>query len=264
MTALPPPAAARFRMRPFALEAKYELYKMARLRAFVVPTLGFPIMFYVLFGLVLPHGGTGGGPMVSTYLLATYGAFGVIGIALQALDVGVATERGQGWLAVKRASPMPVAAYFFGKYATTVLFAAALVTLLALVGAAFGHVRLSAGHWAALAAVEVLGGIPFCAIGLAAGYLAGPNSASAIANAVYLPMAFLSGLFIPVEMLPTFLRHVAPALPPYHLGRLALVAAGVLPAADAWAHVAALLGFGVAFTAIAVLAYRRDEGRTYG
>jgi ABC-2 type transport system permease protein len=71
-------------------------------------------------------------------------------------------------------------------------------------------------------------------------------------------------LFIPATMLPTVLQRVAPALPPYHLGQLALKAAGVLPADGAWINAAALAGFAVLFSAIAVVAYRRDEGKTYG
>jgi ABC-2 type transport system permease protein len=248
--------------RVYRLEAKYELLKLLRLPVFAIPTIGFPLMFYVLFGLVLPAGGSNASH-ASSYLLATYGAFGVIGIALSALGIGVAMERGQGWLAVKRASPMPVSAYFVGKYAMTVLFAGVMVALLATLGIAFGHVHLGA-HWVSLVAVLLLGGIPFCAIGLAIGYLAGPNSAAGVVNGVYLPMAFLSGLFIPITMLPTVLRRVAPAFPPYHLGQLALKAAGVLPAGDAWVNVAALAGFALVFSALAVVAYRRDEGKTYG
>jgi ABC-2 type transport system permease protein len=68
-------------VRVYRLESKYELLKMLRLPAFMIPTLGFPLMFYSLFGLVLPSGGATGGK-ASSYLLATYGAFGVIGIAL--------------------------------------------------------------------------------------------------------------------------------------------------------------------------------------
>lgn len=253
----------RRRARVYMMESRYELLKMMRLPAFVIPTLGFPVMFYVLFGLLIP-GGRGGSQNVATYMLTTYTAFGVIGIALFALGVGVATERGQGWLSVKRASPMPVSAYFTGKYVMTVLFAAVLMVLMCSVGVVFGHVRMSAGHWTALVLVEILGGLPFCAIGLAVGYLAGPNSAAPVVNSVYLPMAFLSGLFIPVEMLPRFLQHVAPIFPPYHLARLALEAVGIEPASRAPVHVAALVGFGVLFTGIALLAYRRDEGRTYG
>ncbi len=159
---------------------------------------------------------------------------------------------------------MPLPAYFFGKYAMTVLFSTVLVVLLCSMGAVFGHVRMPASQWAMLMVVLVLGGIPFCAAGIAVAYLVGPNSAPAIVNAFYLPSAFLSGLFIPAEMLPSFLRAFAQLLPPYHLARLALTVIGVEPASKVWIHVGALAGFAILFTTIAVIAYRRDEGKTYG
>ena len=248
--------------RTYALEAQSELLKLLRLPAFLLPTLGFPMMFYALFGLVLP---TGKGNLdMSSYLLATYGAFGVIGIALFSLGIGVAVERGQGWLAVKRASPMPLSAYFFGKYAMTVAFSAVLVMLLSAMAVVWGNVRLDITQWITLFTVLVFGAIPFCAAGIAVAYLVGPNSAPAVVNIVYLPMAFLSGLFIPAEMLPDVLQRVAQFLPPYHLARLALAAIGVEPLSAIWIHVAALLGFLVVFTALALFGYRRDDGRTYG
>ncbi len=249
--------------RVYLTEAKYEFRKQIRIPAFMIPTIGFPIMFYVLFGLLI-HFGPSDSQLLATYTLATYGAFGVISIALFALGVGVAVERGQGWLAVKRASPMPLPAYFTAKYVTTVAISVILMILMCAIGAIFGHVRLSAGHWIGLVVVEALGAIPFCAMGLAVGYLAGPNSAAAVVNIIYLPMAFLSGLFIPVEMLPRFLQGFAVALPPYHLARLALEVVGVEPASHALVHVAALIGFCALFTLIAFVAYRRDEGKTYG
>jgi ABC-2 type transport system permease protein len=250
-------------LRIYLLEAKSEMLKLLRLPAFLVPTLGFPMMFYALFGLVLPVSRSSD-IQISKYLLATYGAFGVIGIALFSLGVGVAMERGQGWLAVKRASPMPISAYFVGKYAMTVVFSAVLVSLLCAMGAIWGDVRMPPTQWAGLLAILTLGGIPFCAAGIAIAYFVGPNSAPAVVNAIYLPMAFLSGLFIPAEMLPPFLQSFAQFLPPYHLARLALTVVGVEPISSWWIHLSALLGFAVVFTAIAVAGYRRDDGRTYG
>ena len=249
-------------VRIYLREAKYELLKILRLPAFFIPSLGFPMMFYALFGLLLPSK-SAAFPM-ATYLLATYGAFGVIGIALFSLGIGVSTERAQGWLSVKRASPMPLPAYFFGKYAVTVIMSVLLVTLLSLMAAVFGEVRLPASHWARLMLTLMLGGIPFCAAGIAVAYMVGPNSAPAVVNAVYLPSAFLSGLFIPVEMLPSFLRNFAQFLPPYHLSRLALTAIGIEPASELWIHIGSLAGFAIVFTTVAVIAYRRDEGKTYG
>ena len=251
------------RLRVYFTEAKYELIKQMRIPAFMIPTIGFPIMFYVLFGLVL-QSGRPDARNIATYLLATYGAFGVIGIALFALGVGVAVERGQGWLAVKRASPMPVSAYFMAKYLATLVIGLILMVLISAIGVVFGHVQMSAGHWVALFAVECFGAIPFCAMGLAIGYLAGPNSAAPTVNIIYLPISFLSGLFIPASMLPSALQGFAVVLPPYHLGQLALDAVGAAPASDAWKHIFALVGFLALFTVVAVIAYRRDEGKTYG
>ena len=247
--------------RVYLLETKYELIKLLRLPAFLIPTLGFPLMFYVLFGLLM--GGSSGGT-ASTYLLATYGAFGVIGISLFGIGAGVATERGQGWLAVKRASPMPLAAYFFAKYVMTVALSAVMIVMLGVFAISFGHVHLALSQWLALLVAETLGAIPFCAAGLAVGYLAGPNSAIAIINAIHLPTAFLSGLFIPAEMLPSYLQKFAHWLPKYHLAHLGLAAIGMAPAKDARTNILALVVSGVLFTALAVFAYRRDDGAAYG
>ena len=59
-------------------------------------------------------------------------------------------------------------------------------------------------------------------MGLAFGYLIGPNSAPAVLNLVYLPMAFAAGLWIPITQLPDVVQAVAPFLPPYHFAQLAL------------------------------------------
>ena len=133
-----------------------------------------------------------------------------------------------------------------------------------LVGALLYGVRLPLGTWAALFGTLLAGVLPFCAMGLAFGYLLGPNSAPQVINLVYLPMAFASGLWLPIEQLPGFLQRLAPYLPPYHYVQLALGTFGASRDGATELHLAALLGFTVGFLAIAVWAYRRDEGKTYG
>ena len=256
-------AAAYSPARVYALEAKYELLKLIRMPAYAVPSIAFPVVFYALFGLIF-GGRAPGGLNMATYLVATYGAFGVIGAALFGFGVGVAVERGQGWLVLKRASPMPPMAFFAAKLFVCCAFAATIVAVLIVLGTSAGGVRLGIGSWLVLSATLVLGTIPFCALGLAAGYLTGPNSAPAIVNLIYLPMAFVSGLWIPIEALPGFLRAIAPYLPAYHLGQLALKVAGAGLGAPPWSHVTALVGFTVAGLAIAVWGYRRDEDVAWG
>ena len=245
------------------MESKMELRKMARLRQYSMSTICFPLMFYIFFGLVMASSFTQGPISASSYLLATYGAFGVMGATLYAFGAGVAVERGLGWLEVKRASPMPPAAYLMAKAAVAVAFGALVVSLLFALGAAFGNVRMAPGQWVLLWSALVAGAIPFGAIGLAIGSLAGPNSAPGIVNMIYLPMGFLGGLWMPIEILPKTLQHVATLLPSYHFGQIALGILGAETQGTMSGHVGALLGFGMVFAGIAWLAQSRDQ-KMYG
>jgi ABC-2 type transport system permease protein len=223
----------------------------------------FPLMFYTLFGLVF--GGRGpGGTTMATYLVATYGAFGVIGAALFGFGVGVAVERGQGWMVLKRATPMPPLAFFTAKLFVCMVFATAIVVLLGTLAIAAGGVRQPVTSWLTLGITLVAGTLPFCALGLAGGYLAGPNSAPAIINLIYLPMAFLSGLWIPIEAMPALVKTIARFLPAYHLGQLALGSVGAGLGAPVWTHIIALAGFTLIGLALASWGYRRDEDKNWG
>jgi ABC-2 type transport system permease protein len=245
-------------------EAKYEFLKLLRLPAFAIPALTFPALFYVLFAVSFGTGRQAGPVTLPTYMLATYGAFGVIGAALFGFGVGVATERGQGWMLLKRASPMPPGAYFAAKIAMSLLFGGLITALLFALGATLGHVSMAAGTWAALAGVLLAGVLPFCAFGLAIGYFAGPNSAPAVVNLLYLPLAFASGLWIPLPALPRFFQTLAPWLPPYHYAQLALKVVGADAGRSIWVHAAYLAAFTLVCLALARFGFRRDEDKTYG
>ena len=250
-------------LRIYLTEAKSEFLIRLRLLGYVIPTILFPIMFYSLFGLTRSQTRLAG-TTVGAYLLATFGSFGVIAISLFGFGVSVAVERGQGWMQVKRASPMPRFAYFAAKIAMSVLFSLIMLLLLFTLGIVAGHARMPFMAWVGLSGTLLLGVLPFAAMGLAIGYLAGPNSAAPICNLIYLPMSFASGLWTPIEFLPKAVQNMAPFLPFYHLGQLALGRIrGGFSSAD-WVHVAALTGFTVFFLALAAIGYRRDEGKTYG
>ena len=256
------PTPSRNLWRIYALEAKYEFLKQMRLPAYVVPSLAFPLVFYFMFGVALPHGH--GAFDIPTYMLATYGAFGVMNVSLFGFGVGVATERGQGWMLFKRASPMPPFAYFTAKLATILLFSLIMAGGLFLLGATAGGVRLSPGTWLSLLGTLTLGTIPFAAFGLAVAYWAGPNSAVAVLNIIALPSAFGSGMWIPIQMLPPVIKKIALFLPPYHYAQLALRALGLDRGEPVSLHVSALAAFTALSLLLAWIGYRRDEGKTFG
>jgi len=248
--------------RVYWLEARTELLKFARMRSYSISIIFFPLMFYCFFGLAMPQLSTS--TSMARYLLASYGAFAIMGSTLYAFGVGIAMERGLGWLEVKRASPMPMGAYFFAKGAVSLVFGAIVILLLFALGAVFGHVRMAPGQWLLTFVALVAGALPFCALGLTIGNLAGPNSAPATVNLIYLPMAFCGGLWLPYDILPKAIQQVAPLLPSYHLGQIALAIQHAPTQGSILGHAEALAALGLIFLGTAWLAYSRGREKMYG
>lgn len=250
-------------LRIYWKESKYQFLENLRMPRYSASIVLLPLMFYVLFGIAMGRTGSVTGVNAATYLLATYGTFGVMGASLFGTAAGLATARGLGWMQVKRASPMPPFAYFAGRTAMSVAFSAAVVLLLIFLGLSFGNVHLPLSVLAKMVGTLVLGAIPFCTMGLALGYFIGANSAPAVVNLIYLPMSFASGLWMPFIYLPKFVQHIAQFLPPYHLAQLALDIIGAGQHQPAKTHWEVLLGFTLICLGIARLGFHRDEKNSY-
>ncbi|HEX7139909.1 MAG TPA: ABC transporter permease [Vicinamibacterales bacterium] len=252
------------RIRIYLLEIKYEFLKVVRTPAYAIPTITFPTIFYIFFGVAFGRQQAHGGVTLAKYLLATYGTFGVMAASLFGFAVTVAMERGYGWLEVKRTSPMPIGAYFAAKMAMAVIFSGIVVALLCTLGYTMGGVRMPLGAAAAMFGILMCGALTFSALGLAIGYFASPTSAAPIVNLVFMPMSFLSGLWIPIFALPKFIQKIALWLPSFHLSQLALTSINASGDGRTAQHVIALVIATLVFLAAAYFGYRRDEGKMYG
>jgi ABC-2 type transport system permease protein len=241
----------------YYLETKFEWLKSTRNMAFALPAILFPALFYVFFGVLMNQENT----QAATYLLCTYGTFGVIGPALFSFGAGLAIERGQGWLDIKDASPMPGSAQIVSRMMVSMGFSVAVLLSLTLVAIALAGVSLSIVQWLSLFVILVFGGLPFCLLGLTLGLILKAESAPAVVNLIYLPMSFLSGLWIPITMLPHFLQTFAQFLPPYHLAQLALKVVGLDGGGAIGNHVVILAVFTCIFFGLAMLAFNKKTVR---
>lgn len=230
-------------------ETRSEILRYLRNPGFLLPTLLFPTVFYLMFGVLLGRGGE-----QARYMLAAYSTFGVMAPGLFGFGVSLALERDGGLLTLKRALPMPPAAYLIGKMAMAMGVAAVIASLLLALALFVAHVPLSASQALHLFALEIAGVVPFCALGLLLGTLIKGQGAPGLVNMIYLPMAFLSGLWFPLSIMPAFLRQIAGLWPSYHLNQLALSAVGMPHEGSGPVHAAVLC----AFTAVCLwLAARR-------
>ncbi len=204
-----------------ARESRAELLKALRTPEYVVPTLVFPPAFYALFGLALARDAS-----ASLYLMATYGVFAALGPALFGFATGVAFEREQGLLALKRVFPMPAWAYPAAKLATALSMTFVLLLVLYALAVFAGGVRLAPGAWALMLAVHLGSVFPFALMGIVLGYSLKGQGAVAIANVLFFLLSIVGGLWIPLHVMPAWMGQAAVLLPSYHLAELALTVAG--------------------------------------
>lgn len=236
-------------LRIFLLESHSEFLRLLRAPSFAVPTIAFPLLFYVLFGVLL--GPVHSDPAAAHRALASFLVLGTMAPGLFALGITLATDRERGLLELKRALPMPRGLYLAAKLAMSMLFAAIVALLLMTLAASLARVVLTLGEWCVLFVLAVVGVLPFCAIGLLVGASVRASAAPAVLNLIYLPMSFLSGLWVPLAFLPHALATLAPLWPSWHLAQIALAALGMGDTAGTAGHLLVLAGVAVGFAAAA-------------
>ena len=245
----------RYYARIFRKETQYEFVRMLRTRAFSLSVLGFPVMFYLLFGSSNRHG------MFARYLMPSYSCMGVVSACLFGIGMGISLERAQGWLELKQASPMPRFSYLAAKTLTCAAFALITVAALLMLGITLGGVTLTTAEALKLAGVVLAGSVPFTAMGLLIALLVPANAGPGMINLIYLPMSFASGFWMPVEYLPHWLKVITPALPTYHLAQLALHIFGYAQPGSLLKHWEALAGFTLLMLGAAWILFTRSEAR---
>jgi ABC-2 type transport system permease protein len=240
------------------MQTRSELLMRWRVPAFSVTNLALPIVFFTFFGLPVAHVRRADGVSIGAYLLASFGAYAVGQVMIYGFGIGVANERAMKIDRLMRASPLPPLVFMLAKVVTALVFALLALLLLVGYGAVVGGIYQPPAVWAMVIARLLAGSLPFIALGFAIGYLSGPHAAPAVANLIYLPLAFASGFFVPVGQLPGFVQAIAPFLPTYHYAQLAWSALGAgsetLGTSLLW-----LTGYTAVFLTVAVRAYRREE-----
>jgi ABC-2 type transport system permease protein len=221
-------------------------------------TFLLPIVFFVLLGSVYGDDEIDG-VKGSRYLLAGLLGYGVAATAFAGLAIVLVIRREEGILKRLRATPLPPWAYIAGVLGSTIfVYALESVTLVVC-----GRVLFDLpwpDRLLSLVLALLLGAFCFAALGLAATTIVrSAQGSSAVVNAIYLPMAFISGAFFSVHSFPRVLEAIAEVLPLTYFIRL--VRDVMLHGQQIWdepASVAVVVAWGLGGALVAVRGFRWD------
>ena len=248
--------------RVLFVESYTEFLKCIRTPAFASSIIGLPIIIYLFCGLAIDWGEAI--EKSNHFWLIAASLIGAIGTGMFGFGVYVANERGQGWLLLKRVSPMPILVYFMAKALMAVAFSALIACTILLIGRVFVSVHLSLLQSILLLVLVSLSTIPYCMIGLLCGFMAGPNSAHAVVNILYLPLLLLGGIIIPFDVLPEFVQSIAILSPVFHSTQLALKLIDTSLGYPTLLHLLVLSAYSVVCVALAGYFYASTKNRSFG
>lgn len=240
---------------------RFEVLRLLRNVRYVAITLGFPVLFYILFLHNEHPGARIAGTTWKTYFMVSMATFGAMVASLNAGGTRLAAERASGWTRQLRVTPLPSWSYVTTKIAASMVIVLPVISMVELTGLALGGVRLGLGTWLALTALLWASALPFAALGVLVGFVASPETAYPLVTALMFLLSFFGGLFTPVSELPSVLRHVASFLPSYHFAALGwAVVAGRAPALG---DAGILLGDAVVLGLIVTWRHRVEESRAF-
>ncbi len=242
-----------------ALHTRYQVLETLRIPVAVIGNMLFPAL--AMFFFVVPQQAVAGDPVAATAAVGQLAMFAVMSTCMFTFGAGAAEDRAQPFDPYVRTLPAGPAPRMVGRMLTGGIFALLGLVPLVLIGWLFTEASVPPGRFL-LALVVIVGvALPFLGLGLGIGYSTSAKAALALVQVILFPMAFAGGLFMPPQVFPDWLDGLSQALPS-RAGRDLLVETLTgLPAYDG--ALAVLVGWGVLFTAFALWAYRRDEGRRF-
>jgi ABC-2 type transport system permease protein len=197
--------------------ARFEVVRLLGSWKFLAITVGFPVIFYMLFLRNESAGSIVDGTVPwRVYLMVSMCSFGALVAALNAGGSRLSTERASGWARQLRVTPIPAWSYVTTKVAASMLVVLPVVVLVELVGMAFGGVHLAALSWFELTGLLWVTALPFAILGIFVGFMVNADTAYPVVTALMFVLGYFGGLFNPVSHMPHVLQTTARFLPSFH------------------------------------------------
>lgn len=216
-----PSAASRGVLALLLHEALYDLRISLRNPRARVMGMFFPIVLLVVFiGIFGDHHTLVDGRLVSLRVFYVPGilAMSIVVNAYASLVITISGLRETGVLKRRRATPVPAAVLIGGQALSTVATTALTSTFLLVIARLLYGVGMAGPAILATACTALVGTLAFACIGYAvSGLIGSQDAAQPTVQLTMLPLWFISGVFIPIARLSSFLKALANVFPVQHL-----------------------------------------------
>jgi ABC-2 type transport system permease protein len=182
----------------------------------VVLTFSMPAVICLLLGSIfsakLPYGNVSTGAVIAASMLA----YGILSTSFVNLGISIAADRETGALRRLHGTPTTATAYFIGKIMLVFVVSLAEAALLLLVGVLAFGLRLPTDvfGWFTLTWVFLLGVISCSLLGVLISNVASSAvSAAALTNGPAVGLQFVSGTYVPIMVLPTWMLVIGSLFP---------------------------------------------------
>jgi ABC-2 type transport system permease protein len=249
--------APRLPVRYVLLEAKRQLRNVRSL----VFTFAVPVIMMLIFGAAYGKGDAVDPitklpeAVVITLQMAAYGAM----MAALSQAFAIVNERAIGWNRQLRVTPLSGTAFLMSKVIASLVVAAMSIIIVSVISVLALGTTMSIGHWLGAGFAIWAGVIPFALIAVLIGQFAKPSFAQPLFMVVFMGMAILGGLWVPLSIMPSWMTNVAQVLPSYWLNRMGQTGAGA--SGSFGQPIMVLAVWAVVLCALIVWRYRQDAAR---
>ncbi len=254
--------------RLLVTQTHYQLVTFWRIPVAIFFTLGLPLVMLVLinalFGnstIVTPEGSWSS----RQFYTGGLAAFTAASATFTNLANLVPIRRDEGVLKRWRGTPLPTWTYIGGFICSSIVIAFVGVTAMIMLGVVAYDLEIDPAKMPAALVTFIVGVASFAALGMAlASLVKSASSASAAANAIILPLAFVSNIFIRLDDPPRWIEVVGNLFPlrPFVEALQACFTPFVEPPAFQWDKLAFIAAWGVVGMIIALRKFSWEPSGT--
>lgn len=210
-------------MNTFNAILKQEYLVNKRSLSNLIMGIGMPVAFFLLFSTIWANDESMPQEMTKLWVrqyMMQMTAFSSLSFAFFSLPFAFQEDRKGNRLRTIQHSPIPLWQYYASKIISILVHFVLSILVVFAVGHLVKGVDMPLLDWLTSAGLLFAGAICFMPFGTLLSHIRSSQTLSVVSNIIYMGLAVLGGLWMPVQAFPTIMQKIAKLTPTYHFNNL--------------------------------------------